>query len=103
MVQGGRLGQVNRTLFFLFPQATRTPSPKQTDLSLQNVGLMEASHDQLGPDTPLRPQKGKKPKTAGLALRVPRPEEEDRRVSGEAGMGFEAGALPGVLRQAWLP
>ncbi|XP_077706508.1 uncharacterized protein LOC144285133 [Canis aureus] len=60
-------------------QATRNPSPKQTDLSLQNVGLMAASHDQLGPDTPLRPQKGKKPKTAGLALRVPRPEEEDRR------------------------
>ena len=61
---------------------------------------MAAGHAHLGPDSPLRPQKGKKPKTAGLALRVPRPEEEDRRVSGEAGMGFEAGALPGVLRQA---
>ena len=103
MVQGGRLGQVNRILLFLFPQATGNQSPKQTDLSLQDMGHMVARHSQLGPDIPLRPQKGKKPKTAGLALRVPRPEEEDRRVSGEAGMGFEAGALPGVLRQAWLP
>ena len=94
---------MNRTLLFLFPQATRNPSLKQTDLSLQNVGLMAASHAQLGPDSPLRPQKGKRPQTAGLALRVPRLEEEDPRVSGEAGMGFEAGALPGVLRQARLP
>ena len=94
---------VNRTHLFLLPQATRNPSPKQTDLSLQDVGLMAARHTQLGPNRPLRAQKGKRPQTAGLALRVPRPEEEDPRVSVEAGMGFEAGALPGVLRQARLP
>ena len=94
---------MNRTLLFLFPQATRNPSLKQTDLSLQKVGLMAAGHAHLGPDSPLRPQKGKRPQIAGLALRVPSPEEEDPRVSGEAGMGFEAGALPGVLRQARLP
>ena len=94
---------VNRTHLFLLPQATRNPSPKLTDLSLQDVGLMAARHSQLGPNRPLRAQKGKRPQTAGLALRVPRPEEEDPRVSVEAGMGFEAGALPGVLRQAWLP
>ena len=64
---------------------------------------MAAGHAHLGPDSPLRPQKGKRPQTAGLALGVPSPEEEDPRVSGEAGMGFEAGALPGVLRQARLP
>ena len=93
---------VNRTHLFLLPQATRNPSPKQTDLSLQDVGLMAARHSQLGPNRPLRAQKGKRPQTAGLALRVPRPEEEDPRVSVEAGMGFEAGALPGVLRQARL-
>ena len=94
---------VNRTHLFLLPQATRNPSPKLTDLSLQDVGLMAARHTQLGPNRPLRAQKGKRPQTAGLALRVPRPEEEDPRVSVEAGMGFEAGALPGVLRQARLP
>ena len=94
---------VNRTHLFLLPQATRNPSPKLTDLSLQDVGLMAARHSQLGPNRPLRAQKGKRPQTAGLALRVPRPEEEDPRVSVEAGMGFEAGALPGVLRQARLP
>ena len=64
---------------------------------------MAAGHAQLGPDSPFRPQKGKRPQTAGLALGVPSPEEEDPRVSGEAGMDFEAGALPGVLRQARLP
>ena len=63
---------------------------------------MVARHSQLGPHSPLRPQKGKRPQTAGLALRVPST-EEDPRVSGEAAMGFEAGALPGVLRQARLP
>ena len=93
---------MNRTLLILFPQATRNPSLKQTDLSLQKVGLMAAGHAHLGPDSPLRPQKGKRPQIAGLALRVPSPEEEDPRVSGEAGMDFEAGALPGVLRQARL-
>ena len=41
---------VNRTLLFLFPQATRNPSPKQTDLSLQDVGQMVACHSQLGLD-----------------------------------------------------
>ena len=64
---------------------------------------MADGHAHLGPDSPLRPQKGKRPQTAGLALGVPSPEEEDPRVSGEAGMGFEAGALPGVLRQSRLP
>ncbi|KAM8932533.1 putative protein FAM90A14 [Lycaon pictus] len=61
-------------------QATRNPSPKQTDLSLQDMGHMVARHSQLGPDIPLRPQKGKRPQTAGLALGVPSPEEEDPRV-----------------------
>ncbi|CAD7680736.1 unnamed protein product [Nyctereutes procyonoides] len=41
---------------------------------------MVAGHSQLGPDIPLRLQKGKRPPTAGLALRVPSPEEEDPRV-----------------------
>ncbi|CAK7314875.1 Putative protein FAM90A5P [Vulpes lagopus] len=60
--------------------ATRKPSRRQTDLSLQDVGLMAARHTLLGPDRPLRTQKGKRPQTAGLAPRVPRPEEEDPRV-----------------------
>ncbi|XP_038444985.1 protein FAM90A1-like [Canis lupus familiaris] len=42
---------------------------------------MVAHQAQLGPDRPLRAQKGKRPQTAGLALRVPRPEEEDPRVN----------------------
>ena len=41
---------VNRTILFLFPQATGKLSPTQTDLSLQDVGQMVACHSQLGLD-----------------------------------------------------